>query len=125
MTLRKPKPDPTKVYVATTSFAMGDRIVVRTGERLRGDHEAVRGMFGAFVEDGTPPSEWPSPVVDVPDHEPEFTRPAPQHDPAEYVICTLAFGDLTRWVKVGERLHQDDELVRRHSHHFARLVPLA
>src|SRR6266550_583643 len=59
--MAKAKPDPNKIYVAWTGFAVeGVPGVTPKGTRLRGSAPAVQRAFQFFVEDGTPSGEWPS-----------------------------------------------------------------
>jgi hypothetical protein len=60
---KTPKPDPNAIYRSWQGFAVdvdGVPVSVGVGERLRGDHPAVRAAFWNFVEDGWPLSEAPS-----------------------------------------------------------------
>jgi len=60
---KTPKPDPSSIYVAWQSAAVGalpDAPVVQQGTRLRGDSEVVQAAPWLFVLDGTPESEWPT-----------------------------------------------------------------
>jgi hypothetical protein len=56
LTTRKPKPDPDALYEARVAFTDGRR-VWNPGTRLRGDHEAVRAHFDAFMLASLPDDE--------------------------------------------------------------------
>jgi hypothetical protein len=61
---KQPRPDPTAMYVAWTSFAVAgdDHRVVRRGGWLRGDAPIVRATPAYFLPADTPPELWPSEV---------------------------------------------------------------
>jgi hypothetical protein len=122
---KKPsKPDPNQIYVCWHPFAMGDHILVREGERLRGDHEAVCKSPGNFVLDGTPRSEWPSiwDSIQAPaEDEPWFRQPEPiPLDEAVEAMQTLwaTIEGKPRHVHKGQRLRRTDPLVEKHPEFF-------
>jgi hypothetical protein len=55
------KPDPEKIYICAELFIAAGGLGVAQGTRMRGNSHPVRAYFGRWVEDGTPPSEWPKP----------------------------------------------------------------
>ena len=118
----KPRFGPDDVVVATVSMAAGND-VVRLGDLRRGGDQIVRDHPAAFVPDGTPQSEWPSPWPDVEvDHAPEFVhaRQRPLIAVDGVVICTTSFTNLVTGVAytAGTLFHPDDPAVHAHSEYF-------
>jgi hypothetical protein len=120
----KTKFAPDEVVVAHQALAAGDDVVLR-GEERRGSDPTVQAFPEAFVPQGTPSSEWPSPWDgEVAEHAPEFTQPPrPTVFIPDVVQCATAFQVLAdgRTIGRGTVLHVDDPLVRRFADYF---VPL-
>lgn len=69
--------------------------------------------------DGTPPSEWPKPELDVPQHAPEFTRPhvsRPTKTFDELRVCSMGYSVLGSGAAIGKGtiVHSSHPAVREH-----------
>ena len=134
-TRRKPKPrfEPAATVTAWQSFCTGTHgeIVVREGTTLLGDHPAVLAYPDNFVLAGTPRDQWPDPrtvrLSTEPDPADEPTTRIPQPVPlSEQMVATASWlegiGHGLMVVNVGDRVHKDDDLVKRYPDRFRPAV---
>jgi hypothetical protein len=119
-TLRKPKFRDDEIVVCWEPVAHGD-YVIRRGERLRGSHDVVKAVPGAFVADGTPigemPNVWdvvPEPVQD--EHNLVHIPPPIPDEDAAVAVSGFTIGG--RYVGKGARFRRDDPLVKAHPQFF-------
>lgn len=131
---RKAKPDADKLYEARASYADGTR-VYRAGDRLRGDHPAVRAAFGRWMLDELPDDEkgklrasaqWGQVNAAAAEHQPA-PPPIAQRPSGKFRAVgfwTLTDPDLKPRgrIRSGEIVDADDELYRRYPHLFVPVI---
>jgi hypothetical protein len=125
--------DPGKVYVSWQGVSSGE-YSVPAGTRLRGDHPLVQAAgAAAFVEDGTPPSEWPHPldrVIEESDAKAKKEKPAkasPLLDRPlrDFRRCVTAVSRLDgTWnFRAGELVPAEHEAISLRPECFAEIIP--